>query len=192
MNSSQSRRVVLGTGIAGVLAVTLGRTRIAAAAMEDLEDGLSVMADDGRFTQWLSLIHAGGMDRMAAGRRPYTVFAPTDQAFVPYQFGVRDLLGETGATKDEPFPDISRLVSILRTHTLRGLHPWAEFEGKKTTITSLAGSPIVVDATTPGKTTVMWSYRGGNGTATANMLGAPLFASNAIIYPVDQLDIHTF
>lgn|GEM_PF-3311668 len=192
MNTSQSRRVALGTGLAGVLAVALGRTRIAAAATDPLDDGLTVLSDDGRFAQWVSLIHAGGMDREAAGRRPYTVFVPTDQAFARYPNGVRELLGQTGAASQEPFPDISRLVVVVRTHTLAGLHPFAEFAGKKTTLKSLDGTPIEVDATTPGSTSIVWSYRGGSGQATAKLVGEALVASNAIIYPVDQVDFHTY
>jgi uncharacterized surface protein with fasciclin (FAS1) repeats len=189
VNTSHSRRVALGTGIAGVLAVALGRTRIAAAATSDLDDGLTVLTEDGRFTQWVALIHAGGMDRAAAGRRPYTTFAPTDSAFAPYANGIMDLLGETGAKKDYPFPDIGRLVTVLRTHTLKGLHPWAEFAGKKTTVASLDGTPIEIDATVPGSATVAWSFQGSTSQVVAKMIGDPLIASNAIIYPVDKLQM---
>jgi len=70
-----------------------------AAATADVVDTL---AADGRFTTLISALQAAGLDGALRGAGPFTVFAPTDDAFAALPAGALDdlLADPTGALTD--------------------------------------------------------------------------------------------
>jgi uncharacterized surface protein with fasciclin (FAS1) repeats len=77
-------------------------------------------------------------------------------------------------------------VDFVRSHVLRDLHPLSEFNGKITQVTSLSGSPIEIDGTQSGNYLVKWTSVKEQ-FASAHFSGSPVIASNAIIYPFDDV-----
>lgn len=164
--------------------------RRAGAAVD--EDGLSAMQSDGRFNRWTYLVQESGLAPYAAGRRPYTVFAPTDQAMAQYPNVLDRVLGQNRAPSMQvPFPDMGRLVAVIRRHVVAGLHPASALNGRRTTLTSLAGPAIVVDFSNPRSRTVVWDFQ-STGTGTGTGVGEPLEAANAVIYPINNVDLRSF
>ncbi|HVP10652.1 MAG TPA: fasciclin domain-containing protein [Phycisphaerae bacterium] len=195
-----SRRAALGMGIASMAAVALGRPRIGFAQdMADEEDAMTVIAQDGRFAQWVTLIDAANLEqRTAHPRGAYTAFIPTDDAFEKYPYAVRNILGQNRApAHSDPFSmeNAYRAAFVVRTHVVPGLHPMSEFEGKKVTLTNLAGTAVIIDGTQAGGATVTWEYQGGllkAGKGTAKISGAPLRANMALIYALDPIEFNTY
>jgi uncharacterized surface protein with fasciclin (FAS1) repeats len=70
-----------------------------AAATADIVDTL---AADGRFTTLISALEAAGLDEALRGTGPFTVFAPTDDAFAALPAGALDglLADPSGALTD--------------------------------------------------------------------------------------------
>jgi len=155
-----------------------------------MADGYSAMAADERFTTWIRLIDAGGLQSYARAPTPYTVFAVTETGWKKYPQIAAGLLAyqqQSGSHNDaNAFPDTSKIVALVRSHTVNGKHRAVEVMGKKLTVTSLAGTPIDVDGTaTP--VTITWKSQAGAGTIIAPVADTPIIAINAVIYPIDDL-----
>ncbi len=75
-----------------------------------IDDALDVLQLDGRFTVLLAALSRTGLDDAVAGAGPFTIFAPTDEAF-------GRLLAELGVTADELLDD-PNLADILLYHVL--------------------------------------------------------------------------
>ena len=140
------------------------------------------MASDPRFRTWVSLVQASGLAPSARGATPYTVFAPTEAAFGRYPTLRQELLPSSANS----FPDTSNLIRLVRAHVMYGLHPMSEFQGRRVSVRSVAGPSITVDATAPGAAVVSWSTP-SRGEASAHLTEAALPASNAVIYPLDDV-----
>jgi len=79
----------------------------------DIVVDFATAEEDAEFTILLQALQLTGLDKVAAGRRPLTVFAPTDEAF-------RELLEENGATLGDLVADTDLLRQILLYHVLPG------------------------------------------------------------------------
>ncbi len=182
MLETTRRTLIAACPVGFGMAALLPSARPARAQGTAQMDGLTVMASDPRFRTWVSLIQASGLAPSARGATPYTVFAPTEAAFSRYPTLRQDLLPNS----NNSFPDTSTLIRLVRAHVMYGLHPMSEFQGRRVTVRSVAGTPITVDGTAAGPVTVSWSTP-GRGEATAHLTHAPLQASNAAIYPLDDV-----
>jgi uncharacterized surface protein with fasciclin (FAS1) repeats len=109
----------------------------------------------------------------------YTVFAPTDQAFL-------NLVAATGVSAETPFADIDAalgagtveaVVSYHVTNGRRAANSVLPRVGSRTLETLLSGATFSVSPT--GVITAV-----GN---TANIVGADISASNGIIHVIDQV-----
>lgn len=179
------RRATLAIGVGGALAGLIGRAAAQNAAgmmNRSYEDGFTVMASDPSLSTWVSFLQQSGLASYARGANPYTVFPPTNAAFDRYPNVVQRLLPVSG----DMFPDTSRLIPPIRSHVIHGLHPLAEFQGKKVSYTSLSGNPIEIDGTDPQALTVTWTGIEGK-TGVGKVEGQPILASNADIYPLDSV-----
>jgi uncharacterized surface protein with fasciclin (FAS1) repeats len=118
------------------------------------------------------------------------VFAPTDEAAAKHPQIEQMLFGaqSPSARQKDVFPDTSRIVGIVRAHVIRGKHPLSEFQGKKETLDSLAGIPLVIDGTGPQITVTRTDPVSGK-TVTLVVTDQPMLATNAIIYPVNDVMI---
>jgi uncharacterized surface protein with fasciclin (FAS1) repeats len=101
-----SHYAALPKAIALVVPLTLGAWTVHAA------DIIQTAEQDGRFTGFLHLLEATGMDEKLKGRGPFTVFAPIDEAFGQLPPGVLEwLLAEEGG---------KALEAVIQSHIVPG------------------------------------------------------------------------
>jgi uncharacterized surface protein with fasciclin (FAS1) repeats len=187
---NMNRRILLKTAAAsGMLLPCAGRVR----AQVPMVDAYTLAITDPRFTIWARLIDIGGLQAAARSPNAFTVFAPTDEAFSKHPEVQRMLLEaqRPNAREMDVFPDTSRIVGILRAHVIRGKHMLSEFQGKKVTLTSVAGVPLLIDGTGPQVTVTRTDPVSGK-TVTLVVTDTPMLATNAVIYPVNDAMISTF
>lgn len=111
------------------LAVAIG----AEGVMEEEPTVAEIAADDGRFTTLVAALDAAGLVETLNGEGPFTVFAPTDDAFAKLPEGtVEALLG-----------DIPTLTEILLYHVVSGRAAAADVVNL-TQAETVQGQPVVV------------------------------------------------
>jgi uncharacterized surface protein with fasciclin (FAS1) repeats len=190
-----SRRMMFQVSAGAALLPVMGVLRSASAAMtvEDvMTDAYSYFAANEDFTIWTRLIAAGGLEAGARGATQFTVFAPTDAAFAGHP-EVTDLLSyqnSTGKNGLNLFPDTSKIVKLVRSHVVLGKHFPKEADTNKgvMTVKSLAGTPITVD-TSVTPVAVTWENVLSGGKVSAQLTGTPVNCFNAVIYPVNAIDM---
>jgi uncharacterized surface protein with fasciclin (FAS1) repeats len=94
---------------------------------------VELAAADGRFTTLLAAVQAAGLADELSGTGPFTVFAPTDDAFAKLSAG----------TVESLLANIPTLQNILLYHVVEGKVMAADVVNL-TSATSLSGSPITV------------------------------------------------
>ena len=134
-------------------------------------DGLHDIVDTavaaGSFTTLVAAVAAAGLVETLKGTGPFTVFAPTDDAFAKLPEGtVENLLKPEN--KDT-------LVSILTYHVVPGKVMSADIAGKALHVTTVQGADVAVDAT-HGVTV------GG-----ATVVTADIEATNGVIHVIDAV-----
>ena len=87
-----------------------------AASAEDVGTIVDVAVEAGSFTTLVAAVEAAGLVETLSGEGPYTVFAPTDEAFAA-------ALDALGITADELLADTDTLTSILTYHVVPGEVP---------------------------------------------------------------------
>ena len=131
------------------------------------KDIVDVAAGNGKFTTLVAAVKAAGLVDTLKGKGPFTVFAPTDDAFAKLPKGtVEDLL------KPE---NKSKLTAILTYHVLPGKVMAADIKGKKTNVKSVQGGDVAVDATDGVKVN------------DAKVVIADVAASNGVIHAIDTV-----
>jgi uncharacterized surface protein with fasciclin (FAS1) repeats len=179
-----NRRILLKTAaVSGILLPCAGKVR----AQVPMVDAYTLFATDPRFTVWTQLIDVGGLQAAARAPNAFTVFAPTDEAFAKHPEVQQMLLAAQApnARQNVVFPDTSRIVGIVRAHVVRGKHMLSEFQGRKETLDSIAGVPLLIDGTGPQVTVTRTDPVSGR-TITLVVTDQPEAATNAIIYPVND------
>jgi uncharacterized surface protein with fasciclin (FAS1) repeats len=129
---------------------------------------VGVAAGAGQFKTLVAAVKAAGLVETLNGKGPFTVFAPTDEAFAKLPAGtVENLLKPENKEK---------LVAVLTYHVLPGKLMAADL--RTTNATTLNGKelPIKVNA---GKVTV----------GSANVTKADIEASNGVIHVIDAVVI---
>jgi uncharacterized surface protein with fasciclin (FAS1) repeats len=125
-----------------------------------------VLARDGNFSTFIDAIKLAGLQGVFTGPGPYTVFAPTDDAFDRLPDAVmEDLL-------DDPK---GHLAEVLLYHMAPGRQTVAGI-AENDTLATVQGSPLAIDAA-GGEVTV-------NG---AELLWTDIPASNGIIHAIDTV-----
>jgi len=121
-----------------------------AAAMKNI---VETAIEAGSFKTLVKAVQEAGLVQTLSGPGPFTVFAPTDEAFAKLPAGTLD-----GLLKDK-----AKLTKILTYHVVAGKHPAAEVvkaksyktvEGQSLTITMKDGA-VMVDNAKVLKTDVM-------------------------------------
>lgn len=140
---------------------------VPARAADDIVD-TAVKA--GNFKTLVAAVKAAGLVDVLKGKGPFTVFAPTDEAFAKLPKGtVDDLLKPENKAK---------LASILKFHVLPGKYDAARItrpKAKAYGIKSVQGSLVVVEL---GK---------GVKVSGANVIKTDVGASNGIIHVIDTV-----
>ena len=125
---------------------------------------IDTATDAGKFTTLLNAMKAAALTETLRGAGPYTVFAPTDEAFKQLAPGVLNAL----------LKDTRKLKAILTYHVVPGTV--AAYNMKAGDIKTLEGTPLLA-ALVDGKVTV-------NG---AKVLQADIEASNGVIHAIDAV-----
>ena len=154
------------TLLAAVVAAPLALSAVAAKAADIVDTAVSA----GQFQTLVAAVKAAGLVDTLKGDGPYTVFAPTDEAFAKLPAGtVEDLLKPEN--KDQ-------LVAILTYHVVSGKVMSSDIAGKKTEAMTVQGSELTIDA-----------MKGGVMVDEANVIQADIETSNGVIHVIDTVVI---
>lgn len=135
-------------------------------AMKDDIVGTAVAA--GSFKTLVAAVEAAGLVDTLKGPGPFTVFAPTDEAFAKLPAGtIENLL------KPE---NRDQLAAILTYHVVPGQVMSGDIAGKASNVATVQGAVIDVDAT--GSTVKV---------NDATVLTADVTASNGVIHVIDAV-----
>ena len=93
----------------------------------------------GSFTTLVAAVQAAGLVETLKGAGPFTVFAPTDEAFKKLPAGTVETL-----LKPE---NKAKLASILTYHVVPGMVTSSDISGKVMKAKSVQGSEISINAT---------------------------------------------
>ena len=147
--------------MAGALALTLAATNARAADIVD------TAVSAGSFKTLVAAAQAAGLVETLKGAGPFTVFAPTDEAFAKLPAGTVENLLKPENKKS--------LVTILTYHVVPGKVMSKDIAGKKLKPKSVEGSQISIDATSGVKVD------------SAKVLKADIEASNGVIHVIDSV-----
>ncbi len=121
----------------------------------------------GSFTTLVAAVQAAGLVETLQSPGPFTVFAPTDEAFAKLPAGTVEslLLPENKDT----------LVSILTYHVVAGNYPASSLVGKRGSLTSVQGQSLHIDG------------RNGVTVENATVITPDVMASNGVIHVIDSV-----
>jgi uncharacterized surface protein with fasciclin (FAS1) repeats len=142
--------------------VVLALSMSAATAADIVETAIA----NGSFNTFVTAVKAAGLDDTLRGTGPFTIFAPTDEAFANLPEGVWDNL-----LKPE---NQGELTAILNYHVVSGKLMSTDLSDK-TTADRVAGGQLWLDATE------------GVHVDNAKVLKADIEASNGVIHVIDSV-----
>jgi uncharacterized surface protein with fasciclin (FAS1) repeats len=134
---------------------------------------VQVAQKDSRFSILVEAVQSAGLTETLSGPGPYTVFAPTNDAFAA-------LLTELGVTKDQLLANKTLLTAVLKYHVVSGSVSSAQVPLGKA-ITPLGGGFFKVDKM--GADLVITDGRNRN----SKIVQADVAASNGIIHAIDKV-----
>ena len=152
------------TFIAAVAASSFAVTAFAGGQSKDIVD---TAVEAGSFGTLVAAVQAAGLVDALKGDGPFTVFAPTDEAFAALPAGTVETLLKP-ENKDQ-------LVNILTYHVLAGRVMSGDIAGKVLQVKMLNGGMANVDATS------------GVMIDAANVVTADIEASNGVIHVIDAV-----
>lgn len=129
-NIRLSRRLVLSALACGAMAQFAG-----CATTDSAPANLQALASrDAQLSTFVKLTQQAGLGDLLTGATPVTVFAPSDEAFraVPT------------ATLDKLAKDPEALKALLKHHAVAGVTTRASLTADTTTVTTLAGTKLVL------------------------------------------------
>ena len=132
-----------------------------------------VTATDGRFTTLNQALVNTGLQSTLLGSGPFTVFAPTDDAF-------NALATELGITRAQLLADRTLLTSVLQYHVLNTRVPQASVPLGRA-ITPLAGGVFKVESVSGGLVVTDGRNR------TSRITQTDVGAANGVIHVVDRV-----
>ena len=154
--------------LAAGLAV-VGGLLLASVPARAADDIVDTAVKAGSFNTLVAAVKAAGLVETLKGAGPFTVFAPTDEAFAKLPKGtVEDLLKPDNKAK---------LTSILTYHVVPGKIMSKDIAGKALKAKSVQGAEISVDATK------------GVMVDTAKVVTADIETSNGVIHVIDTVII---
>ena len=150
--------------IAAVAASSMATATFAGGHSKDIVD---TAVGAGSFTTLVAAVQAAGLVDVLKGDGPFTVFAPTDEAFAALPAGTVETL-----LKPE---NKEQLVNILTYHVLSGKVVSGDISGKSLEVTMVNGATAKIDASNGVKI------------AGANVVTADVEASNGVIHVIDAV-----
>lgn len=155
---------VLGTAAAMVVSVMVP-AGVNAQAMEESKDIVDTAVSAGSFSTLLAAVKAAGLEETLRGDGPFTVFAPTDEAFAKLPAGTVEAL----------LADKEKLVAILTYHVVAGKVTSSEVV-KLSEAKTVNGQSVKI-AMMDGKVMV----------DGAHVVAADVMASNGVIHVLDSV-----
>lgn len=153
-----------------VLAGTLAIATPHAASHGDKADIVDTAVAAGQFETLVAAVQAAGLVETLKGEGPFTVFAPTDEAFGKLPEGTVDSLLE---------PDNrDQLVSILTYHVV---------PGAITSDAAVAGETVSVETVQGQSLNITVSDGAVMINDTATVVSADVMASNGVIHVIDTV-----
>ena len=154
----------LVSAVTGFAAAALVAGSVFAGTQKDIVD---TAVDAGQFKTLVAAVQAAGLVDTLKGDGPYTVFAPTDEAFAKLPEGtVENLLKPEN--KDQ-------LIAVLTYHVVPGKVMSSDIAGKKIEAATVQGSELTIDA--------MKGVKVDN----AKVIAADIEASNGVIHVIDTV-----
>jgi uncharacterized surface protein with fasciclin (FAS1) repeats len=131
-------------------------------------DIVETAADAGAFNTLVAAVEAAGLVETLKGQGPFTVFAPTDEAFARLPAGTVDSLLQP-ENKDQ-------LIALLTYHVLPGKVMSGDLAGREVEAATVQGSPVSIDATA-----------GAVKVDEATVTQADIEADNGVIHVIDTV-----
>lgn len=159
-----NRRFFLSVAAMAAIGVVQGSVSAANAAEKDI---VTTAVEDGSFKTLAAALKAGGLVETLQGKGPFTVFAPTDEAFAKLPAGTVERLLKT--------ENKAQLVSVLTYHVVAG---------------KVAAAQVVkldAAATVNGQRVNIKVDEGNVQVDQATVVKADIHCSNGIIHVVDQV-----
>jgi uncharacterized surface protein with fasciclin (FAS1) repeats len=123
----------------------------------------------GNFKTLVAAVTAAKLVETLKSQGPFTVFAPTDEAFAKLPKG----------TVEGLLKDIPKLTAILKYHVVEGAVPAADVVQHKN-ITTLQGQDLKVDA-------VKWHLHKNVKINDADIVKADITTDNGVIHVIDKV-----
>ena len=149
---------------AALVALPLAAVGAGAAAKDIIE----TVRSSGSFCTWLKAAHAAGLDDVLKGPGPFTLFAPTDEAFAA-------LPADAVAKLMRP-ENHDKLVAFVKRHVVPERLLASDLAGRRRLLATLSGDSVEVDAT-QGELVV--------GDAEVLRVDGP--SDNGIVYVIDSV-----
>ncbi|MGB0499044.1 MAG: fasciclin domain-containing protein [Rubricella sp.] len=121
----------------------------------------------GSFETLVAAVQAAGLEETLRGEGPFTVFAPTDEAFAALPEGTVEML-----LMEE---NRDQLVAVLTYHVIPGAVMSGDIAGQMLDVETVQGSSVAIDATD------------GVMVDGATVIQADIEASNGVIHVIDQV-----
>ena len=152
------KSTILAAGVAVAAACT---------PMDSEPDIVDIAASNGSFNTLVAAVTAAGLVDTLKGDGPFTVFAPTDEAFAALPAGTVDslLLPEN---KDQ-------LTAILTYHVVPGAVTSDQLAGQRLSVATVNGAEVHIDGTD------------GVTVEDATVTTADIIASNGVIHVIDSV-----
>jgi uncharacterized surface protein with fasciclin (FAS1) repeats len=148
--------------VAGAALIAASSAAVAAQEADIIDTAKSA----GSFNTLVTAIEAAGLTETLKGKGPFTVFAPTDEAFAKLPAGTVDAL----------LKDKQKLTKILTYHVVPGQVMAKDVKPGK--VTTVEGSKLNIT-------------RGGGGVKVdkANVVATDVVATNGVIHVIDSVVI---
>lgn len=157
------KRIICTSALTGLALMAMGIAPVRAAEKDIVETAVAA----GNFKTLAAALQAAGLVGTLKGKGPFTVFAPTDEAFAKLPAGtVENLLKPENKGK---------LVAILTYHVVAGDVKAAQVV-KMTSAKTVQGESVKI-AATGGKVTV----------DNANVVKTDIATSNGVIHVIDTV-----
>lgn len=161
-------RTVIALFLVGLMSACAQTADEAQAPQAPQADIVDTAISAGQFNTLVAAVQAADLVDTLKSPGPFTVFAPTDEAFAKLPEGTVE-----GLLKPE---NKDKLVAVLTYHVIPGEVFSKDIAGKKLEVATVQGSTVDIDAT-------------GSGVKIdgANVVAADVDASNGVIHVIDSV-----
>jgi uncharacterized surface protein with fasciclin (FAS1) repeats len=159
-----NRYIYTAVAVLAMLAFVSGATLAGSSCNNDKADIVDTAVAAGSFNTLVAAVQAAGLVETLKGDGPFTVFAPTDEAFAKLPAGTVEAL----------LQDKAKLRAILTYHVVPG-KVTAEDVVKITSAKTVAGESVKIDTSS------------GVMINDATVVKADIMASNGVIHVIDTV-----